>query len=81
MIKRVSKKQAAKNRKYAKRRKEFLIDKFCPVTGGVATEVHHIRGRVGDLLLDETYWLAVSTEGHRWIHNNVAEARKKGWIK
>ena len=80
-IRKLSKKRAAQNRIYLKKAKEFIKDKFCPVTGTQATEVHHINGRIGDLLTDEQYWLAVSTEGHRWIHENVNEARKKGWIK
>lgn len=80
-IRKLSKKRAAKNRIYLKMAKEFIIDKFCPVTGYPATEVHHINGRIGALLTDERYFLAVSTAGHRWIHENVKEARSKGWIK
>ncbi len=45
-----------------------------------STEIHHKRGRNGELLLDERYWLAVSSENHTWIHNNIAEARKLGLI-
>jgi hypothetical protein len=80
-IRKLSKKRAAQNRIYLKMAKEFITDKFCPVTGYPATEVHHISGRIGALLTDERYFLAVSTEGHRWIHENVKEARSKGWIK
>lgn len=80
-IPKLSKKRAAQNRIYLKIAKEFIKDKYCPVTGTPATEVHHINGRIGKLLTDETYFLAVSTEGHRWIHANVNEARSKGLIK
>ena len=80
-IRKLSKKRAAQNRIYLKMAKEFIKDKFCPVTGFPATEVHHIIGRIGALLTDERYFLAVSTDGHRWIHENVKEARIKGWIK
>lgn len=80
-IRKLSKKRAAQNRIYLKMAKAFIADKFCPVTGFPATEVHHINGRIGSLLTDERYFLAVSTEGHRWIHENVKEARSKGWIK
>ena len=45
-----------------------------------ATDVHHIRGRIGQLLFDQKYWLPVSREGHIWIDNNIEEARAKGWI-
>lgn len=43
-------------------------------------EIHHTRGRLGSLLTDKRYWLAVSKQGHRWIHSNITEARKRGWI-
>lgn len=43
-------------------------------------EVHHTRGRAGALLLDERYWLAVSKQGHRWIHEHPAQARNMGWL-
>ena len=43
-------------------------------------EVHHRRGRVGALLLDERFWLAVSKEGHRFIHANIHAARLAGFI-
>jgi hypothetical protein len=45
-----------------------------------ATEVHHTRGRLGKLLLDKRYWLAVSAEGHRWIHDHPDEVRAHGWL-
>lgn len=45
-----------------------------------ATEVHHMRGRQGSLLLDERFWLPVSSEGHRWIHDNPDKARRMGYL-
>lgn len=45
-----------------------------------ATEVHHVRGRAGELLLDTRHWLAVSAPGHRWIHSNPDAARSKGYL-
>lgn len=80
-IRKLSKKRAAQNRIYLKMAKEFIKDKYCPVTLQPATEVHHINGRIGALLTDERNFLAVSVEGHRWIHENVNKARKKGWIR
>ena len=41
-----------------------------------ATEVHHIKGRHGEMLNDECYWMFICAEHHRWIHNNGREARK-----
>jgi hypothetical protein len=43
-------------------------------------EVHHTHGRTGRLLRHQDWWLAVSKQGHRWIHANVQEARRRGWI-
>jgi hypothetical protein len=43
-------------------------------------EVHHVRGRLGPLLTDRRWWMAVSKAGHRWLHQNPAEARKRGWL-
>lgn len=44
------------------------------------TEVHHLRGRKAGLLRDKRFWMACSRLGHRWIHENVEEARKRGWL-
>lgn len=43
-------------------------------------QIHHKAGRVGANLLNETTWLAVSAEGHAFIHANPAVAREKGWM-
>lgn len=43
-------------------------------------QVHHMRGRLGPLLLDQRYWLGVCDEGHRWIDANRAKAREMGWL-
>lgn len=43
-------------------------------------DVHHSRGRLGPLLLDETFWIPVCGECHDYIHNNIAVARALGLI-
>ncbi len=43
-------------------------------------EVHHKRGRLGSLQRDRRFWLAVSKQGHRWIHANLEAARERGWV-
>lgn len=45
-----------------------------------ATQVHHKRGRIATLLLDKRFWIAVSAEGHDFIHNNVSKAMKLGLL-
>lgn len=92
-LKPVSTKRAAELALYRTfKRPEFLAkpeNRYCPVhAAGVmgaprrvrTRDVHHRAGREGKLLLDQRYWLAVSRKGHRWIHDNVGEARKRGWI-
>lgn len=40
-----------------------------------ATDIHHKRGRLGKLLLDERHWLPCCKQAHDWIHRNPALAR------
>lgn len=83
------------NRVYAKLRKTFLAEHpFCAVAmEGIAltrnelplgefvpsTQIHHRAGR-GKRLNETRYWMAVSLEGHAWIHAHGKEARARGWI-
>ncbi len=71
------------NKVYKTLREVFLKDKFCPITGKPATEVHHTysgKDRAKYFLNVKT-WIAVSREGHLWIHANPKEARGKGYLK
>lgn len=79
MLKKLSTKRAAQQREYLKRRAAFLDGKICPVTGEQATEIHHMKGRVGLLLTDERYWIPVSREGHLKIELNPVWAKEKGY--
>jgi len=76
----ISEKRKVQLSEYSELRKEFLAGKICPVTRKEATEIHHTNGRENDRLNDVKYWLAVSREGHIWIHNNPIQAREKGWL-
>lgn len=94
-IPKVSKKRAVENAKYTVQKIVFMSkpeNKICPVTGQPTTDVHHVMKRIGfadewarinnvPLLLDERYWLAVSREGHDWIHTNPKEAKELGYLK
>lgn len=65
---------------YGKLRKQFLKEHpVCPITGEKTTDVHHKKGRLGKLLLDQRFWLAVSRKGHKWIEENPLEAKKLGY--
>ena len=86
-LRRISKKRAKALIGYNEIRDDFLRqNQWCIVMERVfnkrhlATEVHHINGRIGKNLCDIESFLAVSREGHNWIHNNPAEAKKYGFI-
>jgi hypothetical protein len=80
-IRKVSKKRAKELPEYSAKKKRFLeANPRCVVFPRLmATDVHHVRGKLGSRFLDEKYWLPVSRAGHNWIHDNEDEATKKGW--
>ncbi len=80
-------------RQYSKLAHGFITDalldpvrQWCPVAETVfgakrlVSQVHHTRGRRGDLLLNQKYWMPVSDIGHRFIHDNIDMARVAGWL-
>lgn len=89
-LRRVSKKRAAQNRTYTKKRKAFLIRfPVCQICASLvgedgpayrSEEVHHRNGRIGVALLDEEKWLAVCRDHHRKIHAEPKWARSRGWL-
>ena len=81
-IKPVSDKNLEALKEYAYNSKEWLIGQMCAVYPHLkATAVHHRRGRnTIERLLNEDEWLAVSNEGHNYIHANPAESMEKGWM-
>lgn len=44
-----------------------------------ATEIHHQRGRVGDLLYDVRYFMQVCRKCHEYIETHPEEAYERGW--
>lgn len=83
----MSEKRRIENREYMKLRRVFLKGKpLCPIALALwgerlpATEIHHIRGRAGSLLVDTRFWLPVSRKGHDWVEANRPEAVKRGWL-
>ena len=70
-MRKVSKKRSRQLREYAKKRKLFLEhNSYCKVCGGHADQIHHMKGRENELLLDERYWLPVDFKCHRIIEDN-----------
>lgn len=81
-IPQVSDKRKIENAKYTVLRIEFLGKKenqICPITGWPTTDIHHKKGRVGDLFLDTKYWIALSREGHQFVEDNPEWAKENGF--
>ena len=79
----MSKKRKVETGLYTAKRIHFLAqekNKWCPVFPHLkTTEVHHMKGRIGDLYLDTNFWLAVSEKGHKKIEMNPDWATEKGF--
>jgi hypothetical protein len=77
----VSSKRAKEEREYSKKRKDFL-NRYRICQAGLkmctheATTVHHMEGRIGDLLNDESKWLAVCLPCHEWVETHPKEAKE-----
>ncbi len=80
-IRKVSKKLAKDMKAYSVLRKQFLKNNpMCAVYPKLkATDIHHMAKR-GINYLNTATWLAVSRDGHRWIHENPSLARSKDWL-
>jgi hypothetical protein len=90
-IAKVSENQGKLLQIYNRKRKVWIKGKKCAVFPNLlATQVHHMLGRVGyadewarenniPLLLDERFWLPTSDEGHDMITENSAWAWENGF--
>jgi hypothetical protein len=81
-IKKVSLKRNLDNKEYLKVRKIFLESLiFCQVKNckGLATEIHHKKGRIGKLLTDISYFLGVCRECHSKIELEPMWAKENGY--
>jgi hypothetical protein len=45
-----------------------------------ATQIHHSRGKLGPLLIDTRFFVAVSAENHDWLERNKNDARRYGFL-
>ena len=71
---------------YLRLRKEFLNkpeNQFCKAhlegCSLMATDIHHIKGRLGDLLCDVNYFLPVCRNCHSIIENSPLLAKELGF--
>jgi len=83
-LSKVSEKRKAEEKEYKKKRAAFLaLHTICQakIEGckGKATEVHHMKGRVGDNYLNMKYFLSVCHHCHDIIERNPAFARQQGF--
>lgn len=80
----VSEKLAANLKVYKTVREEFLArHPICQakISGCTkeAVQIHHKKGRIGELLTDNRYFLAVCHNCHHHIELNPVEAKQNGW--
>lgn len=75
-------KRMAEERLYDKKKKEYLTEHIrCEVKGcnRVSEQLHHRKGRIGKLLYDERFFMAVCREHHTEIEVNPDAAKKNGY--
>ena len=84
-IKPRSSKRAKQEQEYIKHsRPEYLAkNPYCEIKHDGctynATQIHHKKGRIGDLLNDKEYFCATCDNCHRWAELNPKEAKEKGF--
>ena len=87
---RITNKVTPRRRRYLKIRSDWMRDEkngFCkacfvlhkPGINPLA-DLHHKRGRDGELLFDRRYFMPVCRPCHIWIHDNKVEADNLGLI-
>lgn len=82
-IKQISDKQKKRLEEYEKARDEYMAaHEVCEVRGcyNLANDLHHKAGRVGSLLSDKKYFMAVCRGCHENIHEHPKEAEREGYI-
>ncbi len=81
-IRKVSLKRIDKNKEYSEVNKQYLKDNpVCEVINCElkSDQVHHKKGRTGDLLTDIKYFLAVCDPCHKYIELNPLWAKEHGY--
>lgn len=57
-----------------------FAEQVTPARKHAATTIHHLRGRAGELLLNEKYWRGCCLKSHQFISDNVIIARLAGLL-
>lgn len=75
-------KRAKQERQYRRDAAAFLAEhprcQFPGECAAAATEVHHRKGRVGVLLLDQAHWSGLCHDHHAWTTEHPAAAYEMG---
>lgn len=82
-IKKASTKRIKQNSEYSQVRHDFLYsNEFCkarlPICTQWATEIHHKKGRIEELLTATEFFLPVCRRCHDWIEAHPVEAQDLG---
>lgn len=78
-IKKESESRKDVNSEYRSKARLFIKNNpMCKVCGKPSESVHHQRGRIGDFLLDQCYWMALCLRCHQYFETHPKEAVKKG---
>ena len=82
-VKKSSSKRASEENEYTRERRVFLTEfpncqARLPGCMLGANQVHHKKGRLGDLLLDKRYWLATCAVCHDIIEKESEAAKESG---
>ena len=82
-IRQVSEKRQTQLAIYRKKRGEYMGSvKVCEFKGcnHKPQDLHHKNGRVGAMVFNTAYFMAVCRVHHNWIHENPAEAREMDYL-
>lgn len=71
-----------RQKEYLKVKKEYMKEhQNCEFEGCKkrANDLHHKRGRVGDLLTDKRYFLSLCRDHHNWVGLHPVESMERGY--
>jgi hypothetical protein len=81
----ISQRQKQRNQEYAKAKRQWhrelkVICEYPTCLRPSEPSPHHTRGRIGKLLCDTRFWIAVCQKHHDWIHAHPQQARSLGLL-
>ena len=80
-IKPVSDKRAEALKTYAKLKLEWMEGRSCDRCGKRGKlDLHHSRGRIGSLLIEQRFWKSLCRPCHNFVGDNPKQARAEGFL-